>query len=791
MRIRLLLLLCLPPLVLLPTKCLCSGFIANHGQWDERVLYYLDGPNYGIFFTRHGFVFDIHEALTPSDRKLDYENSLDVADLTPGKHRKGAAIFVRFQDAGIPLDVEAERITNTRYNYILGNDPEKWRTGVPSYNEIVYKGLLGGDLVFRVEGSTLSYSVTPAKEKGISVPRFMYEGAEEVFEENDGAMSLITNCGMTVHHRQLTNDQSGFFYIPPTVPPNSGNWLNQRDELEALTWSTVVGAGNWEIGKGIAVDPAGDVVVVGWSGSIGFPTTPGCYDDSLEAPESDAVVFKMDSDGSNLIWSTFLGGGGYEEGMALSLDEYGNPVITGVTYSTNFPTTPGAYSDTYSDLGDAFVSKLDVTGSDLLLSSYIGGSDLDWSQSVDHDQFGNLLICGYTKSLDFPTTPGAYDESFNGDPDDVFVTKLDSQGPNLIWSTFLGGDTREYGYALSLTGNDEVVVTGLTYSTDYPTTPNAFDTTHSGASDIFVSRLSPTGSDLEWSTFLGGGGYESGNAVIVDIHNSVFITGQTSSDDYPTTPGAYDETRSYYEDAFITKLHPSGSSIEWSTFVGGSGRDYGRSIAINDHGDVLFAGLTESTNFPVEGPGCDQSANGYQDAFLTKISATGDAALWSSYIGGVMDDKAYGVALDSAQNIILVGATYSSDFPTTNGVYDETFNGDFDIFVSSINTDIQTGISYLHDAPHLPISINATPNPFNPSTTLRLTLQEPLWAHISVYDIRGRLISVLHDGYLMEGGYEFLWNGRDVEGRSVGSGVYSARLIAGETISRSKLVLVR
>lgn len=283
------------------------------------------------------------------------------------------------------------------------------------------------------------------------------------------------------------------------------------------------------------------------------------------------------------------------------------PYVTGYTNSDDFPTTRGAFDRSYNVMFgalDAFVSKLNPTGSDLIYSTYLGGSG-DWNMGwgIAIDGSGNVYVTGRTNSSDFPTTPGAWDTSFNGG-DDVFVTKLNPKGSRLVYSTYLGGNSWE-PYGTADYGNDNIVVdssgcayvTGTTQSSNFPTTPDAWDTSYNGGdSDIFLTKFNPKGSKLVYSTFLGGIGDDGSYGIKVDSSEFAYITGYTTSPDFPITPGAWDTNLNGKANAFVTKLNTVGTVLVYSTYFSAVS---GVGIAIDAAGDSYIAGVLLGPELPV------------------------------------------------------------------------------------------------------------------------------------------------------------------------------------------------
>jgi hypothetical protein len=388
----------------------------------------------------------------------------------------------------------------------------------------------------------------------------------------------------------------------------------------ALVYSTFVGTGGFDWGRALAIDSAGNAYVTGQTASQDFPTTGGAFDRTLNTSffdRNDCIVFKLNAAGSSLAYSTYLGGTSTDDGLAIAVDGNGSAYVAGETTSTDFPTTAGAFDRTNAGSNDVFVTKFNATGSALVYSTFLGGTDNELPGGIFVDASGNATLAGGTRSFEFPTTPGAFDTTHSSAPFDelfdLFVTKLNPGGTGLVYSTFLGGSKSDFGgtFALDAAGNTYHV--GGTLSPDFPTTPGTLDPVFTGTSESFVSKLSADGSTLVYSTFLGD--------------------------------------------------------------VGASG------IAIDSGGNAWLAGGTSSATAFTSADGFDRTFNGGGgDAYIAKLNATGSAFLYATFLGGTNNDGAGEIALDPSGNVYVAGRTLSADFPTTAGAFDRTWGGDTSIF---------------------------------------------------------------------------------------------------------------
>ena len=325
-------------------------------------------------------------------------------------------------------------------------------------------------------------------------------------------------------------------------------------------------------------------------------------------------------------------------------------------------------------------------------STFLGGTSNETGLDIAVDGSGRAYVTGRTTSLDYPTTRGAFDRTFNGDFD-AFVTKLNATGSALVYSTFLGGTDTDEGTGIAVR-EGRAYVTGGTTSANYPTTPDAFDTSYNGGADAVVTKLNATGSALAYSTFLGGADSDDVvEGIAVDGSGRAYVTGQTYSADYPTTPGAFDTSFNDNGDAFATKLNATGSALDYSTFLGGSSGDSGLDIAVDGTDRAYVTGGTYSADYPTTPGAFDTSFNGgianFHDAFVTKLNASGSALAYSTFLGGTRDEAGEGIAVDGSGRAYVTGGTSSADYPTTPGAFDTSFNGSVfseDAFVTKLPT---------------------------------------------------------------------------------------------------------
>ncbi len=430
----------------------------------------------------------------------------------------------------------------------------------------------------------------------------------------------------------------------------------------ALEYSTYLGGGGnpssnvGDIGYDIAVDSSGEAYVSGLTGSSNFPVTPGALQTVQKNHSYSAFVTKLNSQGNDLIYSTYLGGGPNESSStAIAIDASGNAYVTGKAVYYGFPVTKGAYQTTNHSLlaetgSNAFVSKLNSQGTGLVYSTYLGGSTNDFGNGIAVDASGDAYVVGNASSTDFPVTAGAFqvvNNAANQQGFNIFVTKLNSSGTALEYSTYLGGSYADNGNGIAIDASGHAYVTGGSASSDFPVTPGAFQSVNKGA-DAIVAKLNPSGTALDYATYLGGSSLNTGSAIAVDASGNAYVSGTADTDGeagqnpapFPTTPGAFQSVNyAAGGDAFLTKLNKAGSALAYSTYLGGNdgGPADGYGVAVDMDGNAYVAGFAGTLTFPVT-PGAFQTKNKAgqthptTNAFVTKFALGQPVAQFSTIL---------------------------------------------------------------------------------------------------------------------------------------------------------------
>ncbi|MDG6223949.1 MAG: PKD domain-containing protein [Candidatus Thermoplasmatota archaeon] len=679
-------------------------FIRNDGQWDSP-MEYVGQTSLGVMgFSPDGVFMNIVEEVLEKDEEV---------------HRSGHILQFTF-DGGYQVLPQGGGMLEGHMNWLIGPE-EEWVTEVPLFDSVIYENVWDGiDVRYTYGEKGLKYEFVLAPFADPSDIAVRVEGQRSL-KLMDGNLVIDVKEGLTVTDKDLDiwYDDGSFEKVNGRIVILDGNTYTFRMDgydpsrglvIDPLYYSTFLGGYGTDYGYSVDVDSKGYAYVAGYtsySSSGEFPTTTGAYQSSRASTSSDAYVTKFNYAGSELIYSTFIGGYGTDYAYGIDVDSSGNAYITGYTYYSSsgiYPTTSGAYqtSFTYTSYPEIFVTKLNSAGSSLSYSTLIGGAYYDYAYDIAVDSSGNAIITGrtgysstYTPSYgEYPTTSGAYQTSRAGTNYEAFVTKFNSGGSSLLYSTFLGGWGSDYGYGVAVNSSGEFAVAGYTsYSSsgEFPTTSGAYQASRAGTSmDAFVTAFSSSGSVI-YSTFLGGWGSDYGRAIDFDADGRVVVGGYSSyssSGEFPTTSGAYQTSRSGTSmDAFVTKFSYHGSYLVFSTFLGGSGSEYvdQNSLMVGDNDNIYFAGRTVSSDFPTVNAYQGSIAySSYYDCFLVNLTSDGSTLSYSTYFGGGYYDYAYGLAVDKYNNAYVTGytrysSTYSTtygEFPTTSGAYQTSRAGD-------------------------------------------------------------------------------------------------------------------
>ena len=587
------------------------------------------------------------------------------------------------------MGASAEQLPG-KSNYLIG-DQAAWHTEVPSFRKVKYSDVYPGiDVVYYGTQRQLEYDFVVAPGANPRAIELVFQGMDSLVLDREG------NLVLRISGKELIQKRP---YAYQTID-GAKREVTSRYELSGLD-RVALRVGPYDASRALVIDPL-------------------------------------------LAYSTYFGGTGADQALAVAVDAWGNTYVAGYTSSTDLQTTPNAFDRVPAGSYDVFVTKLNASGSAIIYSTYLGGSGDEFAYGLAVDSQGNAYVVGDTNSTNFPTVNAvqatlgggvdafvsklnpngsalvystylggsgiddglaiAVDEQGSayvaGDTNssnfprqnpiqpalgggfDAYFAKLTPAGTALVYSTYLGGASDDYAYGVAVDSSGNAYVAGLTGSSNFPTS-NALQGSLGGRNDAFLTKVNASGSALVYSTYLGGAADDWANGIAVDSSGNVYLTGQTSSTNFPTL-NPFQASLAGPIDAFVTKLNPAGSALVYSSFLGGANSDIAMSIAVDDLGSAYLAGYTNSTDFPLVGA-TQSSAGGGYDAFVAKLNASGSALAFSTYLGGNNDDFGSQIACDGSGNIYVVGSTSSANLPTVNALQ-PTYGGASDAFIAKFGS---------------------------------------------------------------------------------------------------------
>jgi hypothetical protein len=720
-----------------PTEALASNFgklaldfEVNQGQSDPHVKFISHGNGYSLFLTDSAAVLVLSPTNSSSSRAGHTSSSLHAT-----KPVVGDVIRMELSGANANRHASGTEHLPGKVNYFIGNDSSKWRSEIPTYAKVRYENLYPGiDLVYYGNQRALEYDFVVSANADPKPLRLHFAGPQRLSLTPSGDLAIQARNGEIAFHKPIVYQLKDGVREPvegrfQLVAGNSvrfvvGSYDHSRALVidPVLAYSTYLGGSGGDSGNAVAVDASGNAYVVGGTTSIDFPVTANAFQKvnngqffHYGSAVDNAFITKFDRRGS-VIYSTYLGGSTNDEeavafpptgdaATAIAVDAAGNAYVTGYTSAYNFPVTADAFQTVnkgaltnMSAQPNAFVTKLDPTGSTLIYSTLLGGTGAsefgekvagDGGAGIAVDPSGSAYVVGNAASFDFPVTSGAFQQIKNATSvgSNLFITRFNPSGSALVYSTYLGGsglagdlfNMAESAGGIVIDSAGNAYVTGGSSSRDFPVTDNAYqklNNSYYAGSNAVIAKLNPTGSALVYSTYLGGNFLDRGKSIARDAAGNVYVTGVTGSATFPTTPGAFQpvspEPYPYTSgDAFVTELNPTGSALVYSTYLGGSQSDWGNAIALDAFGSAYITGLTYSADFPVTADAFHKGVHSpFGNAFVSKLDPTGSSLLYSSSLGGSIAESAdyagdtgNGIAVDWFGNAHITGQTCSLDFP--------------------------------------------------------------------------------------------------------------------------------
>ena len=648
----------------------------------------------------------------------------------PGQARNviSRSVRMRLEGADPRAQVTGGDAFGGKINYLRGNDSERWRVGIPTFGRVrVEEAYPGVDLVYYGNQKQLEYDfhLQPKIDPHVIVVRF--EGSDHLSIDEQGQLVISLGEEKMVQPRPILYQDiggerkhvDGGYRLLGSG--KVGFTVGDYDPEHALTidpvlsYSSFFGGNNGDLALSVKVDANGFLYVAGETLSSQFPMAlpPGGFQEDFGGGQinGDAFVAKFDPNGFGLVYFTYLGGAGNDGALDLTVDATGQARIAGFTDSGDFPTRHALFpriggnpSGNGTYYTDAFVAQLNDSGSDLVFSTYLGGSGLDVADAIAVDPQGYTYVAGYSYSTNFPITSGSLTnaeplQSRSRGTYDGFIAKFAPTGIPLVYATYLGGTNSDEVQGIAADANGFAYVTGYTASTNFPTTADAFRRALNGSIklqlvyDAFVAKVTPAGDAFVYSTLLGGTNSDAGFRIAVDGAGNALLTGSSQSVDFPNTltnlaglTVGFTNNNSRNTDTFFTKINSDGS-LAYSSRFGGTKEDVGWDIALDGSGNAFIVGTTTSANFPTNAsenfPPPEKSKSSLQSVFVTAFSADASTLLYSLTLGGKNNDMGLGIAADNAGNIYIVGKTQSTDFPVVRALQGELV-GSNDTFLVKI-----------------------------------------------------------------------------------------------------------
>ncbi|MEO8368357.1 MAG: SBBP repeat-containing protein, partial [Candidatus Solibacter sp.] len=553
-------------------------------------------------------------------------------------------------------------------NYLVGNQAN-WKTGIPTYSRVQYPDAWPGiDVIYYGSDGNLEYDFVVAPGANLRNIELRYEGATRLRLDAKGALIIESAAGELrqpppVIYQEIDGRRrsvaGGYVLRGQTVHFATAAYDHRHPLVidPVLTWAGFFGSNLTDQVLGITSDAAGNVFATGSTLSAS-----GDY---------DAFVTKLDPKGTTQLAYALVGGPlGDDEAYGIAVDPAGNVYVAGYTGSDYFPSV--GVSASLAGAGyDGFIAKIDPTFKTYVYSGYIGGENADIIYRMALDASNNLWVTGATLSARFPTSRSGAQRTPGGGIDG-FVSQFDASGA-LLYSSYIGGTGNDYGFGVAIDPDGNVYLAGSTTSTDFPVTAGVLQPGNAGGVDAWAAKLAPSGT-VTWSTYLGGSGDDEATAVAVDGSGSVYITGDTASANFPLVRPFQAAFGGGPRDMFAAKLAPNGATLAYSSFLGGSGDDFGAAIVVDSAGVAYVGGSTNSSNFPSDS-GFQTTLGGGVDGTITAVGAAGDSLQFSSYMGGTLDDYVNVLSVSCTTGLLLGGVTASTNFPVTAGVLHAKYVG--------------------------------------------------------------------------------------------------------------------
>lgn len=775
-------------------------FVSNEGQNSQDVLFSAKLDCGTVFFCIDSVVFQIQ---TPGNAPLQTEfgfsrKNEERRTRTTNNTRAFSIRYPNSRDNVEPIGVGQR---SERVNFFHGNDPKDWIVCVPTFDSLIYHEIYPGiDLIFYDSGGRLKYEFHVKPHISHKIIRVEYCGIASLsIDENSNILASLDDGFSFVERAPISFQPSAAGRTPVSI---SFDLLSktrfcytvaERDDerpliIDPLLYSTYIGGSDLEGISSVRLGLNGYLYLAGGTTSHDFPTT-GDAISTNSSGDWDAFIVIFDANTNTIQYSTYFGGNAYDFISKMEIDATGDMIVAGTTRSANFPVTDGSVQKNYPGGWVGFVTKLDSTCTRLLFSTYIGGSGYDELFDMTVGRDGDIYLTGLTDSRNFPISPGAYQRWYAGGEDDVFLTKLASDGSRILFSTFLGGDSFDEAYCVRVDSLKNVYIGGLTSSYNFPVTPDAIQRVNKWSDEGFFIIFDSTGSTLKYSTYFGGDNADLIETLFIDDDGNIVFNGKSSSLDLPVTPGVIQPNRAappttFDVDFFLGKYSPSENKLLWCTYLGGTRSEESWSMVKQVSKNIILFGETRSTDYPVKRE-FQQSNAGDVDIVITIIDQNAENILFSTYFGGYSDDRIIGSSIQE-KKLFITGFTYSIDFPITSLVIQDSLNGDNDGFLAIFDLEgLISSVDRKDAAQPKIVLLGNDPNPYSTWTSLHYNAPGGDDLKFSIFSIKGELIEHRKLGRLPAGKHTHHFNGIGLP-----TGVYFYTISSKEASVTGKMVKV-
>lgn len=686
------------------------AFTVNEGQSPSPIRFTAQGSGCRMAFSPSGTTFLLsHETAASVARRAAKRSVVYEDDPTKDQPEyESFAVQLSFVDANENPEIQGENRLPWNNNYFIGNNPVNWRTNIPNYGKIRFKEIYKGiDLVYYGNQKRVKYDfvVNSGENPEQILLKYDFGQTEGMLAVNENGELLVkTPLGEMIERKpycyQTIDGEQRFVQIEYSIIDSKkglyrfeiGKYNSAYNLIidPEIVFFTYIGGSDDDGVYKIEVDKYGSTFIAGSTTSRDFPVTINGYDTTYNPGKKytydrDIFIAKLNNSGSALEYATYLGGTNIDSNPCMALCNSGEVYISGLTGSQDFPVVSNSYDTQYHGSFDVFISKLSSNGNVLLSSTFLGSKNAESGSGIQIDSEGNIYIAGATDSPDFPTTPGAFNKIYKDTgPSNVngFISKFDPSLSKLEFSTFLGGGRLSIR-DLCIDSLNSPIILGMCFAQDIPTTQNAYDSTFNGECDAFIAKVNSSGSDLLYSTYIGGTGSDYPIALAIDNQDNIYFTGTTDLSDFPITDNAYSHTLRGSYDIFLTKLDATGTQLLYSTLIGGDGLDKPQDIFVDQWSNTYITGLAGWPNFPIT-PGAFQENTG--SGFILKLASSGENLEYSTYLGSSLSP--YSITLDYQGNVYVAGdisSPSSEDIIPTSGAFDVSFNGNYDSFILKMN----------------------------------------------------------------------------------------------------------